>query len=361
MPDPKFNKPWHGVPREKIEWNPAVIEDVCIGCGTCVSGCSRLVYRFDFERKKAVVVDPLNCMVGCTTCANTCPVHAIAFPPIESVLALQGSEGVRHAVEDDLLARRDVLAASAALPHPDRIVRLRVAEKIHLNDDVLRLRLQPVIAGECFCEFVPGQYLELWQPDSPFMSRAYSIANAPQGDGSVELHVRRVEGGRFSAWAFANMQVGDTLTARGPLGAFTLRSAPQVPLLLVAGGTGFAPILALLRQQARSQPQRDIVLIWGAKQAQDFYALDTLFALLQTLPRLRIVLAADQGAVALTLPERVSFASGSVIDVLNADTTQIDARDVYAAGPPAMLRALGHQLDRWQVARERVHVDSFGI
>ena len=361
MPDPKFMKPWHGVPREQIHWNPAVIEDACIGCGTCVTGCSRLVYRFDFERKKAVVVDPLNCMVGCTTCANTCPAHAIAFPPIESVLALEGLEGVRHAIEDDLLARRDVLAALAALPHPDRIVALRVVEKTQLNDEVLRVRLQPVVAGECFCEFVPGQYLELWQPDSPFMSRAYSIANAPQGDGSVELHIRRVEGGRFSDWAFAGMQVGDTLKARGPLGRFTLRSAPNVPLLFVAGGTGFAPILALLRQQVRSQPQRDILLIWGARQEQDFYALDELSVLLEQLPQLRIVLAADEVTSNIKPAGRLSFASGSVIDALGQDTSLLARRDVYAAGPPAMLRALGHQLDHWDVARERVHIDSFGV
>jgi CDP-4-dehydro-6-deoxyglucose reductase len=65
MPNPQFTKPWHGVPREQINWNPTVVEAACIGCGTCVTGCSRLVYRFDFERKKSVVVDPLNCMVGC--------------------------------------------------------------------------------------------------------------------------------------------------------------------------------------------------------------------------------------------------------------------------------------------------------
>jgi len=69
MPNPQFTKPWHGVPRDAIHWNPTIIEDACIGCGTCVTGCSRLVYRFDFDRKKPVVVDALNCMVGCTTCA----------------------------------------------------------------------------------------------------------------------------------------------------------------------------------------------------------------------------------------------------------------------------------------------------
>lgn len=110
MPDLKYTKPWHGVPREEIDWNPTVIEDACIGCGTCVTGCSRLVYRYDFERRKAVVADPLNCMVGCTTCANTCPTHAIRFPPLSMVFALEGRPQVRHSIEDDLMARKEILA-----------------------------------------------------------------------------------------------------------------------------------------------------------------------------------------------------------------------------------------------------------
>ena len=154
MPNPQFTKPWHGVPRDQIQWNPSIIEEACIACGTCVTGCSRLVYRFDFNRKKPVVVDPLNCMVGCTTCANTCPSHAIAFPPIESVLALEDLATVRHAVEDDLQTRHDILAASvgATLPHPDRIVALTVTTINHATADVLRVNLFPTTPGECFCE-----------------------------------------------------------------------------------------------------------------------------------------------------------------------------------------------------------------
>ena len=360
MPNPQFTKPWHGVPRDQIHWNPSIIEEACIGCGTCVTGCSRLVYRFDFERKKPVVVDPLNCMVGCTTCANTCPAHAIAFPPIESVLALEGSALVRHAVEDDLLARRDILAASASLPHPDRIVRLAVTEKTPVAADVLRIVLKPTVRGECFCEFMPGQYLELWLPDSPLMSRAYSIANAPEGDGSIELHVRRVDGGRFTNWAFADMKVGDELRARGPLGAFTMRSLPDAPLLFVAGGTGIAPVLALLRQQARSHPERDMVLVWGAKKSDGFYGAEQLVSLLEQAPNLAVMLAANEG-IPSSAHARMSGAAGTVVDVLVQRPGLVSGRDIYAAGPAPMLRELGHSLDRIDIGRERIHFDSFGV
>ncbi len=76
--DDKFAK-FHGVDREKIQWNPSVDESKCIGCGLCATTCGRGVYKFDYEKKKAKVVNPNNCMVACQTCSNLCPVGAITF------------------------------------------------------------------------------------------------------------------------------------------------------------------------------------------------------------------------------------------------------------------------------------------
>ncbi|MFN4360750.1 MAG: FAD-binding oxidoreductase [Hylemonella sp.] len=361
MPDPKFAKPWHGVPREDIHWNPTIIEDACIGCGTCVTGCSRLVYRYDFERKKPVVVDPLNCMVGCTTCANTCPANAIEFPPLGTVLAMEGRAEVRHAIEDDLLARHDILASPLSIPHSDRIIKLRVEEITHATGDVIHVTLAPVTIGECFCEFVPGQYIELWQPDSTYLSRAYSIANAPHRDGHISLHVRRVEGGRFTDWAFADMTVDDTLQARGPLGSFTMRSAPDIPLLFIAGGTGLAPVLALLEQQINLFPDKDMVLVWGMRSAADFYALDTLQALAARAPHMRVLLVAETLPHVSQQPAHLQWVKGNVLEALAEHGLPSSACDIYAAGPPVMLRALARALDEHQVSKERVHMDSFGV
>ncbi len=121
------------MPRENIQWNATVIAAAWIGCGTCVTGCSRLVHRFDYERKKSVVADPLNCMVGCTTCANTCPTRAITFPALDTVSALAARAEVRHSIEDDLIARREQLAWHDDLPHPDRLVELIVANIARLK------------------------------------------------------------------------------------------------------------------------------------------------------------------------------------------------------------------------------------
>ena len=361
MPSPQFTKPWHGVPRDQIHWNPTILEDACIGCGTCVTGCSRLVYRFDFERKKPVVIDPLNCMVGCTTCANTCPTHAIEFPPIESVLALEGQALVRHSVEDDLQQRHDLLAAPSSIPHPDHIVVLAVAGIERPTPEVLWLKLAPVKPGECFCEFTPGQYIELWQPESTHLSRSYSIANAPHGDGSIVLHIRRVDGGRFTAWAFDGMKVGDHLQARGPLGAFTMRTPATTPLLFIAGGTGLAPVLALIEQQVRFDAKRDMVLLWGMRRNSDFYALDALRDLLALAPGLHVRLVAELADDAARASERMTFEVGTVLDAVARDPAVLTGRDLYIAGPPAMLRDLTHALTAQGIDSGRQHIDSFGV
>jgi NAD-dependent dihydropyrimidine dehydrogenase PreA subunit len=77
--DEKYAK-WRGIPREEINWNPEINESKCVGCGMCIVSCGRDVFGFDKEKKKAVVVNPLQCQVGCTSCEVWCIYDAISFP-----------------------------------------------------------------------------------------------------------------------------------------------------------------------------------------------------------------------------------------------------------------------------------------
>ena len=101
---------WHGVPREEIQWHPTVENELCIGCGLCVLGCSANVYAFDFEKNKPVVVAPLNCKVGCVTCANTCPVHAIGFPPLSYLHKIIKKKNVLNTSRNELKDNKERLA-----------------------------------------------------------------------------------------------------------------------------------------------------------------------------------------------------------------------------------------------------------
>ena len=234
MPNPQFTKPWHGVPREEIDWNPTVDVDACIGCGTCVTGCSRLVYRYDYGLEKAVVADPLNCMVGCTTCANTCPVNAIGFPPLSSVLDLEHRPDVHHVIEDDLLGRREQLEWHDVLPHPERRIRLTVTRITDVGTRTRLITLSPLDDTDCLCQFIPGQYLLLEIPGTGWLARAYSIGSAPRDDGSIELQIRRAADGRVTGWLFDQLALGDTLVGHSPAGHFTLASRPDTPLLFIS-------------------------------------------------------------------------------------------------------------------------------
>lgn len=362
MPDPKFTKPWHGIPRESIDWHPTVHEDACIGCGTCVTGCGRLVYRFDYARKIPVVADPLNCMVGCTTCANTCPTHAISFPPMSMVMDLEKQPAVRHAIEDALIARQQQLAWQDRIPHPDRLVRLVVEKMARISEKNLVVTLRPQSEADCMCQFVPGQYLELWVPESPWMSRAYSIGNAPREDGRIELQLRSVKEGRFTSWAFDNMKMGDVVTARGPLGAFRIRSPLSTPLVFVAGGTGFAPIKAMIEQQLKLTPQRDMLLFWGVASAQDFYDLDTIRRWTHQDPSFHYGLAVERRDPdpSLLLKEE-SVSTGYVSDAVMRSIFEFAGRDAYVAGPPEMIVAVADALQVRGVTRDRIFVDSFAL
>jgi CDP-4-dehydro-6-deoxyglucose reductase len=85
--DEKYAK-WKGVPREEIHWNPKINESKCVGCGMCITSCGRAVFGFDAEKKKSIVVNPLQCQVGCTSCEVWCLHDAISFPDPQYVKEL---------------------------------------------------------------------------------------------------------------------------------------------------------------------------------------------------------------------------------------------------------------------------------
>ncbi|RLF13113.1 MAG: 4Fe-4S ferredoxin [Thermoprotei archaeon] len=98
---------WYGVPREEITWHPTVDPELCMGCGICVINCGRGVFQFDYNRNVPVVARPLNCLVGCTTCQNTCPQHAISFPPLSYLHKLIKKYRVIQRSREELLANRE--------------------------------------------------------------------------------------------------------------------------------------------------------------------------------------------------------------------------------------------------------------
>ena len=138
-----------------------------------------------------------------------------------------------------------------------------------LAEDLIRLTVS--LPGGERIDFAAGQYINIVLADG--QRRAYSFANAPYDHERIELHVRRIPGGRFTGQVFTEMKVGDTLHFEGPLGGFTLRESER-PILFVAGATGFAPVKSIVEDAFHRGLHRPMWLYWGVRRRQDLYLAD---------------------------------------------------------------------------------------
>ncbi len=207
-----------------------------------------------------------------------------------------------------------------------RVTRLEL-----LSDDVMRLDLQ--LDGGSSMSFHAGQYINLILGDGA--RRSFSFASAPHAGADIELHVRRVEGGRFTPSVFSTMCVGDSLRIEGPLGAFTLREDSSKPILFVAGSTGFAPVKSMLEYAFQTGLRRQIVLYWGVRSQRDLYLgeLAEKWAREHANFRFVPVLSAPRA------DETWSGRTGLVHEAILADYPDLSAHQVYACGSVLMVQA----------------------
>ncbi|MBL8489932.1 MAG: CDP-6-deoxy-delta-3,4-glucoseen reductase, partial [Rhodocyclaceae bacterium] len=150
---------------------------------------------------------------------------------------------------------------------PVRTLPCRVQRMERLASDVMVLHLK-LPANERL-QYMAGQYVEFLLKDGK--RRAFSVANAPHDDEMLELHVRLVPGGRFTGHVFSEMKERDILRIEGPHGSFYLREESRKPAILLAGGTGFAPIKALVEHAIHNHLARPMHVYWGARDRAGLY------------------------------------------------------------------------------------------
>ena len=203
----------------------------------------------------------------------------------------------------------------------------RVQKLERLTEDVMRIELK-LPASENFA-FRAGQYIDILLADG--QRRSFSIANAPHDAGHLELHVRRIDGGRFTGHVFETMIEKEILRFEGPLGSFFLREDSTRPIVMVAGGTGFAPIKGIVEHAIRLGLQRPITLYWGARRRDGLY-LDALARSWEAaLPGLRYVPVLSD--------EAWEGRGGLVHQAVLEDFADLSAHEVYACGAPALIDA----------------------
>lgn len=229
----------------------------------------------------------------------------------------------------------------------------RIARLTPLAPDVMQVWLRlPAVET---LRFQPGQYLDVLLEGG--RRRSFSIASPPHDSELLELHVRRVPGGGFTDRLFGTLDAGALLRIEGPVGQFTYRPGTS-PVLMIAGGTGFAPLKSMLRHLLENEKQdgRDIHFYWGARKPLDLYEEALVLDWTRRHPRLRFTaVLSESTAPDLGSPRR----NGWVHEAVLADHPDLAAFDVYAAGPPAMIEAIRTTFPRHGLDPDRLHFDSF--
>ncbi|MES2979575.1 MAG: 2Fe-2S iron-sulfur cluster-binding protein [Pseudomonadota bacterium] len=229
--------------------------------------------------------------------------------------------------------------------HPAKIIKATVVAVDDETHDIKRLRLKPAKP----LEFSPGQYAQL--QFTPEHVRPYSMAGLCS-DGELEFHVRLVPDGRVTGFIANTLKVGDAVRISGPLGSAYLRRKHVGPMLCVAGGTGLAPILSIIRGAIAAGMDNAIHLYFGVRSERDIYGRDWLAALQREHPQLNmhLVLASGQAA---------GCRSGLVTDAIARDWSGLDGFRAYLCGAPPMVEAASFLVRQMGVAPEQIYADAF--
>jgi CDP-4-dehydro-6-deoxyglucose reductase, E3 len=233
----------------------------------------------------------------------------------------------------------------------------RIAGLSALAPDVMQVLLRlPTVER---LRFHPGQYLDVLLPGGK--RRSFSIASPPHDSELIELHVRRVSGGGFTERLFgagaggeSPLAVGSLLRIEGPIGQFSYR-AGRAPMLMVAGGTGFAPLKSILRHVLETGVEREIHFYWGARHAHDLYEQPRMLEWMQRHPQLSFTAVLSEA----TTNEAAHGRAGLVHEAVLADHRDLSGFEVYTAGPPAMIEAIRTGFPTHGLPAERLYFDSF--
>jgi CDP-4-dehydro-6-deoxyglucose reductase len=233
----------------------------------------------------------------------------------------------------------------------------RIAALSALAPDVMQVLLRlPTVER---LRFHPGQYLDVLLPGGK--RRSFSIASPPHDSELIELHVRRVSGGGFTERLFgaggtgeSPLAVGSLLRIEGPIGQFSYR-AGRAPMLMVAGGTGYAPLKSILRHVLETGVEREIHFYWGARHALDLYEQPRMLEWLQRHPQLSFTAVLSEA----TTIEAAHGRAGLVHEAVLADHRDLSGFEVYAAGPPAMIEAIRAAFPTHGLPAGRLYFDSF--
>lgn len=297
--------------------------------------------------EKAGYSIPYSCRKGvCSTCTGKLVTGEVNLRsqhtagPAEGVMFCQARPVTDVTIEPTSWTEYD--------PSSRKIIESKIKKITWLNDDVAEVVLRFPIGVRAI--FSAGQYLNVLFDGT---SRSYSMANPPHKNTEVVLHVRRYEGGEFSDGFLRNASENDTVAVEIPFGDVQLRLDESKPLILLATGTGFAPVKSIVEALIRQKISRPVHFFWGAKQESDLYAVE----LVNTWQRKYEWLSFTP---VLSRPSTDwSGSTGWVQSVVKERFTDLSACSVYACGNDQMVSDARNLLTSAGLSALDFHCDSF--
>ena len=307
------------------------------------------------------VMLPYSCKNGtCGSCKGQVlegEVHYPFHPP----LALERSDIAQgyalmcqaEPVEDLVIAVREI---EAVRDIEVRKLPARVIEKSVLSSNVVRLRLKLPTAQRL--QFLAGQYVDALLHGG--RRRAFSIASCPSLEDEIELHIRHVDGGDFTGYVFDTLRERDILRFEGPLGNFFVRNdEPDRPMIMVGGGTGFAPLKSMIENLLEGGDRRPIHLYWGARTRADLYLDELPTGWAREYPHIHYRRALSEAGNENEDEAGTNFFAGLVHDAVLDEHPDLAGFDVYMSGPPAFIDAAKVSFLCHGLPQDRLYYDSF--
>lgn len=305
---------------------------------------------------------PYGCKDGaCGSCKCKLVSGQVTHGPHQSKALSADEEAAGYVLTCCGTAHSDVVIESRQVTElgafPIKKMPVRVSALERASADVMVMRLQ-LPASDTFL-YRAGQYVEFLLQGGD--RRSYSMANAPHTQAAgpqLELHVRHMPGGKFTDHVFGAMKEKDILRIEGPHGSFFLREDSDKPMVLLASGTGFAPIKAILEHMEHIVHlglTRPATLYWGGRRPADLYQNAWVQAQLALMPNLRYV-----PVISDALPEdgwtgRTGFVHRAVLQ----DLPDLSGHEVYACGAPIVVDSARREYLAAGLPEEAFFADSF--
>ena len=290
---------------------------------------------------------------GCGKCKATLAYGEVDYGAYQKEALSDAERAAGKVLTCTAIARGDIELEYVPTRAPGGLApktwRASVESLERLAPDVMRVILK--LEDKEPIAFYAGQYINLLMEDGS--KRSFSFATAPQVTDRIELHIRRIEGGRFTGHVFERMKLGDAVRFEGPLGSFFLREDSEKPIIFVAGSTGFAPVKSMLEYAFSRGMKRRMLLYWGAKTANDLY--------LAELPRQWEKAHANFRFVPVLSEQDWEGRTGLVHEAIVADFPDLGPYQLYACGSPAMIEAAFPAFRSHGIAQDDCFSDVFRL